>query len=227
MGTVCRVLLAISLLWNVSALGRQLKPLLPDPKLTPGDVFDATLRDICTPGYSRKVRAVPRSLRNEAYRKYGITSPNPGDYQIDHLIPLCLGGSNSIRNLWPQSYRTSPWNAHVKDRLERRLCNLVCAGKVDLKTAQYEIATDWIKAYQKYIAESPPTREVRGQQFTDETITADEVWVNIRSGKYFKPGSRYYGKTKQGKFMTEIDALEAAIYQQAGQAGSLCQGIRS
>jgi hypothetical protein len=103
MGPVCRVLLAISLLWNVSALAQQPKPLLPDPKLTPGDVFDVTLKDICTPGYSRKVRAVPRSLRNEAYRLYGITSPNPGDYQFDHLIPLSLGGSNSIRNLWPQS----------------------------------------------------------------------------------------------------------------------------
>jgi hypothetical protein len=102
---------ALCLLWTLSALAQQPKPVLPDPKLTPGDVFEVTLKDICTPGYSRKVRAVPRSLRDEAYRLYGITSPNPGDYQFDHLIPLCLGGSNSIRNLWPQSYRTSPWNA--------------------------------------------------------------------------------------------------------------------
>ena len=119
MRTLSRVFLILILLWNLCALVGQPKPLLPDPKLTPGDVFDVTLQDICTPGYSRKVRAVPRSLRIEAYRKYGITSPNPGDYQLDHLIPLCLGGSNSIRNLWPQSYRTSPWNAHVKDVLER------------------------------------------------------------------------------------------------------------
>ena len=40
-----------------------------------------------------------------------------------------------------QSTATFPRNSHVKDVLEGRLHNLVCAGKVDLKTAQQEIAT--------------------------------------------------------------------------------------
>jgi hypothetical protein len=35
------------------------------------------------------------------------------------------------------------------------------------------------------------------------------VWVNTASGKYFRPGSRYYGHTKQGKYMTEADAINA------------------
>ena len=137
---------------------------------------------------------------------------------MDHLIPLSLGGSNSIPNLWPQSYHTTPWNAHVKDVLEVRLHNLVCNGKVDLQTAQHEIATNWIKAYQKYIAESPPASHIQQPQFAPETATESEVWVNTRSGKYFKPGSRYYGKTKQGKFMTEIDALDSG-YLPAGGTG--------
>ena len=33
-----------------------------------------------------------------------------------------------------------------------------------------------------------------------------QVWVNTRSGKYFVPGSRYYGKTKEGAYMTEEQA---------------------
>ena len=106
----------------------------------------------------------------------------------------------------------------MKDVLERRLCNLVCNGKVDLRTAQHEIATDWIKAYQKYTAKTPPAPEVRGLQSAPETISESEVWVNTRSGKYFKPGSRYYGKTKQGTFMTEVDALDSG-YLPAGGTG--------
>jgi hypothetical protein len=51
-------------------------------------------------------------------------------------VLLARGGSNSIKNLWPQSTKTFPWNSYVKDALERRLHNLVCAGKLDLRTAQ-------------------------------------------------------------------------------------------
>lgn len=35
------------------------------------------------------------------------------------------------------------------------------------------------------------------------------VWVNIASGVYHKPGSRWYGKTKRGKYMLEQDAMKA------------------
>jgi DNA uptake protein ComE-like DNA-binding protein len=35
------------------------------------------------------------------------------------------------------------------------------------------------------------------------------VWVNTDSGVYHKEGSRYYGKTKSGKYMTEADAIKA------------------
>jgi hypothetical protein len=45
------------------------------------------------------------------------------------------------------------WNAHVKDALEERLHQLVCAGSIDLPTAQQAIATDWISAYKKYLGD--------------------------------------------------------------------------
>jgi hypothetical protein len=32
-------------------------------------------------------------------------------YELDHLIPLELGGSNDLRNLWPQPFE-GEWNAH-------------------------------------------------------------------------------------------------------------------
>jgi DNA uptake protein ComE-like DNA-binding protein len=37
------------------------------------------------------------------------------------------------------------------------------------------------------------------------------VWVNTESGVFHKEGTRWYGKTKQGKWMTEADALKAGF----------------
>jgi hypothetical protein len=125
---------------------------LPNPSLSPGDTLDVTTADICVSGYSSKVRNVPQSEKDQVYAEYGITSHKPGDYEVDHLISLELGGSNSIKNLWPEPY-FGDLNAHVKDKLENKLHSLVCDGSVDLKTAQHEIATDWIAAYIKYIGQ--------------------------------------------------------------------------
>jgi hypothetical protein len=214
------LLRAVALLLFLTQLlpAGQPTPILPDPKLTPGDTFDVTGQDVCVPGYAKKVRAVPAWLKRQAYAEYGITEHKPGDYEVDHLIPLSLGGSNSIRNLSPQSTGTSPWNSLVKDALERKLHELVCAGQVDLKTAQREIASNWIDAYQKYVGKTPPARVARETAAVPAASNAGDVWVNTRSGKYWKPGSRYYGKTRQGEFMPELDALDRG-YSPAGGTG--------
>jgi hypothetical protein len=34
-----------------------------------------------------------------------------------------------------------------------------------------------------------------------------QVWVNTATGIYHYPGTRWYGHTKQGKFMSEKDAI--------------------
>ena len=81
---------------------------------------------------------------------------------------------------------------------------------MDLKTAQREIASDWIEVYKKYVHKTPPTPVVHETKTAPATTTtANEVWVNTRSGKYWRPGSRFYGKTKQGEFMSELEALIA------------------
>jgi len=132
-------------------------PVVPDPAKTPGDTLEVTAADICVPGYSKKVRNVPIAVKRQVYASYGIRTHKPGDYEIDHLISLELGGSNSIRNLWPQSYRTSPWNAHVKDALENELHRRVCSGTMDLAKAQRIIAQNWVMGYRIYVNPSPPT----------------------------------------------------------------------
>ena len=70
-------------------------------------------------------------------------------------------------------------------RFQRKLHKLVCAGQLDLKTAQREIASDWIEAYKKYVSASPPAPRAHEPK-TESATTANEVWVNTRSGKYWK-----------------------------------------
>lgn len=38
---------------------------------------------------------------------------------------------------------------------------------------------------------------------------AGMVWINTASGVYHKNGSRWYGKTKNGQYMPEEDAVKA------------------
>jgi hypothetical protein len=89
-------------------------------------------------------------------------------------FPLELGGSNSIKNLWPESHRTSPWNAQV-NRLEGKLHELVCAGQLDLKTAQQAIATDWIESYKFYVSPSPPVSRVASPAAAETPLNSDDV----------------------------------------------------
>lgn len=135
-------------------------PLVPDPGLTPGAIDPAITQatiatTICVPGYTGGpgVRHVTAATKAGRFRAYGVDPKVGGPYEIDHLISLELGGSNAPANLWPQSYASTPWNAHLKDALEDRLHALVCSGTVPLDVAQKAISTAWIAAYQTYVAE--------------------------------------------------------------------------
>src|SRR5437016_4455879 len=98
-------LVGIVLAVSSAGLSQRSLPILPDPKLTPGDVLDVTKEDICTPGYTKRVRNVPAAVKRKVFEEYGIQNPGKGEFEVDHLISLELGGSNSIKNLWPQSYK--------------------------------------------------------------------------------------------------------------------------
>ena len=87
-----------------------------------------------------------------AYSWYGIQKPrgNSGDNQVcelDHLVPLELGGADGMGNIWPECgpNATVLENRYfkVKDRVENYLADEVRAGRVPLATAQRGIATDW------------------------------------------------------------------------------------
>ncbi len=93
-------------------------------------------------------------------QKYGLTSVAGNAYEIDYLVAPQLGGDANVRNLWPEPSLNTVWNARVKDALETRLRELVCAGQLDLSTAQREISRDWIAAYKKYFHTNQPIKNL-------------------------------------------------------------------
>ncbi len=122
---------------------------LPDSACTPGAIFaNATVQQICTYGYTSSVRNVPFSEKDQAYAEYRIYHHYSGQYEVDHLVPLELGGSNDIANLWPEAASPTP-GFHQKDEVENYLHDQVCSGTMSLKDAQTEIATNWIAVYNR------------------------------------------------------------------------------
>jgi hypothetical protein len=125
---------------------------LPDPRCTPGSIDPAVTQadirsTICKSGYTAKVR--PKEALTEKF-KYGIAYPAYGTpsserTELDHLVPLELGGSNDATNLWPE-YPPTP---NPKDKVENALNAAVCDGRVSLTAAQDAIASDWLTAEKK------------------------------------------------------------------------------
>ena len=207
-------------------------PVLPDPALTPGDVLTTDAAVVCVSGYTKTVRDVPQSVKNQVYRQYGVVSREPREYEVDHLISLERGGSNSIRNLWPQSYITQPLNARVKDKLENKLHKLVCDGKLPLEQAQREIAADWTKAYEKHIGPLPTARSTAPvPAATPAAVTPEQAAADVpgnpddscpesapvkvsRSSIYHRPdGDSNYGRTEAQTCFANPRAAEQAGYR--------------
>jgi hypothetical protein len=115
--------------------------------LTPGAVRTTDIADICSHATSG-LRHWSRERDDRIMSEYGLLLGPYPDWEIDHLIPLCLGGADDDKNLWPEPRRSieKEWPAELKDDLEHRLCEMVCAGELDVKAAQAEIEGDWVES---------------------------------------------------------------------------------
>jgi len=119
-------------------------PGVADSRVTQQNIYET----ICISGYSAKVRP-PVSLTNRIKRERMVSQALPGtasDYELDHIIPLELGGCPDCEgNLWME-----PWShpgAHEKDRVEDYLHREVCQGRMSLGEAQRLITSDWYAVY--------------------------------------------------------------------------------
>lgn len=135
-------------------------PDLPDPHRTPGAVDPAITqasigKTICNHHWSTRYIRPPEDytykLKRYQLRAWHYRDRRTRDYEEDHLISLELGGApSSPRNLWPEHWR-GRCGAHTKDRVENALHRAVCEGRISLRQAQHDIASNWIEAYRRWV----------------------------------------------------------------------------
>jgi hypothetical protein len=155
-GSICDAVTGISKAIHSPLLSSNRAALLPPPE-TPGAIdpaisqanIDAT---ICRPGYARAAR--PAYAITGPLKRRMMDAQHPGermaDYELDHLIPISIGGAPlNKRDLWLQP-RQGQANAGDKNVLAYVLWRLVCTHQVPLQTAQHDISRDWTRAYQLY-----------------------------------------------------------------------------
>lgn len=135
--------------------------LYPDPTLTPGLVATQDFNELTqTSGcgtYSQCHRNTTAAQKTQVRAEY----PNcPKEQEIDHVVPLAIGGADDVKNLWCQSldaeWNGQNWGYKVKDTLEAYLAFHLKNGDITPKAAQECILSDWIACYRKYISMVAP-----------------------------------------------------------------------
>jgi hypothetical protein len=137
---------------------------LPDSNCTPGSIDLAVNQsDIDTTlgrsgGYTASVRppvALTDAVKKKMLAAYGVAASESSRYELDHLVPLCAGGSSDLANIWVESNTFLPGMGsetstvhNSKDRVEDYVCQAIREHRVQLAPAQKALATDWTTSVQ-------------------------------------------------------------------------------
>jgi hypothetical protein len=129
---------------------------VPDPKCTPGAVNPSVTLQVLKNTAFRTgcVRDCAPSApeKSTTYGSYGLPHPANNDgssetCELDHLVPLELGGADTLDNIWPQCGPSGVVLAKryfkQKDMVEDFLAEQVKSGQRDLSKTQASIASDW------------------------------------------------------------------------------------
>ena len=136
---------------------------LPDPACTPGSVGTTDAGQVCVPRFSEQRRPNRRytdAAKTTAMLAYRVPLADRPRTEYDHLVPLSLGGSNDVSNLWPQISDLSLVDErNSKDGVELRVKIWVCKAsgqerQARLIKAQEAMARDWTAA-EKFLGLSP------------------------------------------------------------------------
>lgn len=113
---------------------------VPNPQFTTGVLCTPTDADFKGFDYPSKVARCNRNIgsieKEEVAKNYGnIPQSEWVNYEFDHYMPLCAGGSNNPQNLWPQPIA----EAKQKDIIEVQVCSALKAGTLTENQALQKI----------------------------------------------------------------------------------------
>jgi len=114
-----------------------------DLPINPAVTQETIATTICAPGWTKTVRPPAHytaRIKIKLIRELEIPEELLVDFELDHRIPLALGGAPSD----PRNLELQPWDeAGEKDRIETCLSRAVCAGTITLDEARRRIWADW------------------------------------------------------------------------------------
>jgi hypothetical protein len=183
---------------------------------------DATT--ICTPGYASGVRNVSTATKKQVYAEYGASYPQPtGAYEVDHFIPLEIGGSNDIQNLWLEPATPAP-GFHQKDQFENFEHGQVCNGTISAAVAQSRMASDWYFYWEEEVEGATPTTTPPVQSAPPASTTANAspayYTSSYHTAQYWYPASCSGWQSLSKAYLETFPTLDALLAKYPGRSES-------
>jgi hypothetical protein len=154
---------------------------------------------------------------------------------VDHFIPLEIGGSNDIKNLWLEPATPMP-GFHQKDQFENFEHDQVCDGTVSAAEAQSRMVSDWYFYWQQEVGGvtattsavqfvSAPVPAAAAAAAAPQAATTAEAssgfyTSSYHTAKYWYPASCSGWQGLSKAYLEAFSTLEALLAKYPGRSES-------
>jgi hypothetical protein len=118
----------------------------PDNGCTPGSYDRLTRAQVCTP---RDRPSLPAADRRAVLGEYGVPGWTGADGELDHRVPVFLGGRTVEDNIWPERGPCRTGRTGSSSRTYRRVC-FRDPYPLRVRTARRIFLNDWRVVYRAW-----------------------------------------------------------------------------
>jgi hypothetical protein len=137
---------------------------------------------------------------------------------VDHFIPLEIGGSNDLTNLWLEPAAPTP-GFHQKDQFENFEHQQVCIGTISATEAQRRMVSDWYFYWQEEVGGAAATTSApvqtgsapAPQVTTTSNASAAYYTSAYHTAKYWYPASCSGWHSLSKTYLETFPTLEALL----------------